>query len=333
MATIKDIAKEAGVSISTVSYALNNDSKVSEKTKQKILEVAEQLNYRPSGIARYLKKQNMQTIGIFLNDLGGPFYSELINGVQEVVSSNGYDLIACSTYGGSQSAANRFLREKFLDGAIINAPSIPNEIILSVACQEFPVVVLDRRLDGEFIYSVLIDNTQGAFDAVSHLVEKGYKKIGYVSGPSNSFDNMERFKGYRRALEQFGLVFEPKWNIQGRFTEKGGYQAIKMLMNNGELPEAIFSANDEMAVGIIQGLKEAGLKVPDDLAIVGFDDIEIASYTQPKLTTIRHPNYDWGALAAHTVFQAFQDISMQKTIVLPTDLVVRESSFLPANHV
>jgi LacI family transcriptional regulator len=326
MATIKDIAKKAGVAISTVSYALNNDHRVNVNTKKRIMEVAKELNYRPNGVARDLKMKKVKTIGIFMNDFGGPFYSELIRGVQEIVYSNGYDLIACSTYGeGEESTVHRFLKEKRIDGAILLAPTIPNELVLDVASDDFPIVVLDRELKSDHIYSVLIDNKQGAFKAVNHLINLGYRKIGYLSGPNNSYDNLKRLEGLKSALEMNNLPFVPSWNVQGRFTEEGGYQAMKILLTSPNIPQAVFSANDEMAVGAIKALNEAGLKVPDDLAIIGFDDIRLASYIQPPLTTMSHHKYEWGTLATQILFYALQEKSARDTIFLPVELIKRES--------
>ncbi|WP_105614869.1 LacI family DNA-binding transcriptional regulator [Vallitalea okinawensis] len=326
MATIKDIAKKAGFAISTVSYALHNDPRVSEETKQKVLKVAEELNYRPNAYARNLKKQKTETIGLFLNELAGPFYNQVIKGVEEVVYSHGYDLVACSTYGGEKSTARRYLEENRVDSAIIlSGASISDELILQVASKDFPIVLLDRELKGQHVYSVLIDNLTGAFEAMTHLIKLGYKKIGCLTGPSNSYDNEKRILGYQKALQENDLIDNPRWVIQGNFTEQGGYQAMKMMLASGELPEAIFSANDEMAIGALQALHEAEIKVPENIAIVGFDDIQLASYVNPSLTTVRHPKYELGSLAAQIVFQALQQDYFAETIVLPTKLIVRES--------
>jgi len=322
MATIKDVAKLAGVAVSTVSYALNNDAKISEETKKKILKAAEELNYYPSGAARNLKKQKSETIGLFLNDLSGPFYSQVVEGIQEVVASHGYNLIACSTYGGENSSAHRFLREKFVDGAIIMGSSIPDSLILSIAGETFPIVVLDRELNADYVHSVLIDNLQGAYDAVTHLIQMGRRKIGYLSGPSNNYDNIRRFEGYKKALEDNGVAFQPRMVMQGKYTEAGGYQAMKVLLASNQLPDAIFAGNDEMAIGAIRAMQEENMKVPDDIAIVGFDDIMLAAYVQPPLTTVRHSKYELGAIATQRVFYPQKEENM---IVLPTELVIRKS--------
>lgn len=325
MATLKDVAKKAGVAISTASYALNNDPRVSNRAKEKVLEAARKLGYRPNGIARNLKKQKTDTIGLFLNDLGGPFYSEIIRGVQEVVTSNGYDLIACSTYGGINSTAYRFFEEKRVDGAILLGPSIPDNLIIEVAREDFPIVVLDRELHVDYVYNVLIDNKNGAYSAVNHLINLGYRKIGCLSGPTNSYDNQKRMEGFKKALQEKEVPFVSNWVVQGKFTEEGGYHAMKVLLTNEQLPEAIFSANDEMAIGAIKALEEAGMSVPDDVAVVGFDDIRLASYINPQLTTVAHPKYEWGTMATHMIFQALKGGVQKDAVWLSTSLVVRES--------
>jgi LacI family transcriptional regulator len=324
MATLKDIARRAGVALSTASYAMNNNSKIKEETRHKVLKAAQELNYIPSGIARSLKKQKTNTIGLFFNSFGGPFFSSIIQGVEEVVVSNGFDLVAISCYDSTTSTAFRYLREKQLDGAIIMGPHVPDELIRQVANKDFPVVVLDRELKADYVYNVLINNTQGAYDAVSHLAKLGHRKIAYFSGPSIVYNNKKRLEGYQKALADHSIPFSPNWVIQGRFTEEGGYQAMKMLIGSNRLPDAIFSGNDEMAIGAVQAMKEANIRVPEDMAIVGFDDIRLASYIQPPLTTICHPKYEWGVMATHLVFQP-EKMNDQNRIILPTELVVRDS--------
>jgi LacI family transcriptional regulator len=325
VATIKDVAKLAGVSISTVSYALNNSGSVSEETKKKILKAAKELQYKPNATARNLKKKKTDTIGLFLSDLGGPFYSEIMRGIQEVAYNNDYDLIVCSDYCQKNSTAYKFLKEKRVDGAIIMAPSIQNKLIEEAGNPSFPVIVLDRELQGENIYNVLIDNVNGAYLAVKHLIEQGCKNIGFLSGSGGSYDNSKRFEGYKRILTENNLIYKKEWHINGEFTENGGYEAVKVLINEGNLPEAIFSANDEMAIGAIKAFDEYGIKVPGDIAIVGFDDIKLSSYIQPKLTTVRHPKYELGLLAAHMMFKALKGEQVSKSVTLSTELIVRES--------
>lgn len=326
VATIKDVAKLAGVAVSTASYALNNVNKVSPATMKKVQEAARELNYFKNGFASDLKRTKTNTIALILRDLSGPFYSELIKGVQEVTTANGYDLIACSSVGGAQSTAAKFLKEKRVDGAIILAHNITNDIILESAREGFPIVVLDRKLNHEFVYQVEVDNIHGGYTATEYLINKGFREIGYVSGPMNSHDNEMRFDGYMAALKDHGIQYQSKWKLSGDFTREGGYRATKMLIAQRRLPESIFYANDEMAIGGLQAFKENKISVPDDISIIGYDDIQLAEYVSPALTTVRQPKYEVGALAVHVVFQALaKEDSVENYYNLSTEIVERKS--------
>lgn len=204
MATIKDVAKLAGVALSTASYALSGDSRVSSKTRSKVLEAARQLNYRKNGFAMDLKRSRTKTIALILTDLSGPYYSELIRSVQEVALTNGYDLIACSSMGGRDSTAVKFLREKRADGAIILAPNIRDEVLIETSGPQFPIVVMDRPLCSEFLVNVLVDGEQGGYTATRYLLENGHRHVAYISGSSDSYDNHLRYQGYLRALAEAG---------------------------------------------------------------------------------------------------------------------------------
>lgn len=325
MATIKDVAKLAGVAISTASYALNNSNKVSQSTRKKVVEAAKELNYQKNGFASDLKRSRTNTIALILSDLSGPYYSELIKGVQDVATANGYDLIACSSIGGPQSTAVKFLKEKRVDGVIILAHNISDEITLESAREGFPLVVLDRKLKNKFVVHVEVDNVQGGYTATEYLINKGYRHIAYVSGPSNSHDNMLRFEGFTNALKANDLNFQSKWRLSGDFTREGGYRATKMLIAQRDLPEAIFYGNDEMAIGGLQAFKENGISVPNDISIIGFDDIQLAEYVTPSLTTMKQPKYEAGALSVHLIFQMLSGEKVNHNYKLSTELIERDS--------
>ncbi|ANS75389.1 LacI family transcriptional regulator [Paenibacillus yonginensis] len=325
MATIKDVAKLAGVALSTASYALSGDSKVSSKTREKVLEAARQLNYRKNGFAMDLKRSRTNTIALILTDLSGPYYSELIRSVQDVALSNGYDLIACSSMGGKDSTAVKFLREKRVDGAIVLAHNITDDILLSSASAAFPIVVMDRKTTGEGLISVVVDGEQGGYDATRHLIELGHRQIAYISGPSNSFDNALRYQGFLRAMREAGLEEKAKWRLGGSFIREGGYKATKMMMMQGELPTAVFYANDEMAVGGIKALEEGGVSIPDEISVIGFDDIQLAEYVHPALTTIHQPMHESGSLAGHLLFQMLNGEEVNEAYKLKVELIRRNS--------
>ncbi|RCX18566.1 LacI family transcriptional regulator [Fontibacillus phaseoli] len=325
MATIKDVAKLAGVALSTASYALSGDSKVSAKTREKVLEAARQLNYHKNGFAMDLKRSRTNTIALILTDLSGPFYSELIRSVQDVALSNGYDLVACSSMGGRESTAVKYLREKRVDGAIVLAQNISDEILLNAAGSGFPIIAMDRLTTGEGLISVVVDGELGGYKATRHLIDKGHRSIAYISGPTNSYDNSVRYQGYLRAMHEAGLEEKAKWRLTGNFVRDGGYKATKMMLMQGEIPSAVFYGNDEMAIGGIKAMKEDGFSVPDDISVIGFDDIQLAEYVQTPLTTIRQPMYDSGSLAGHLLFQLLNNEQVNDSYKLKVELIERQS--------
>ncbi|HET7616372.1 MAG TPA: LacI family DNA-binding transcriptional regulator [Bacillales bacterium] len=326
MATIKDVAKMAGVAVSTASYALNGQNKVKPETKKKIEDAAKKLNYQKNGIASDLKKSQTKTIALILSDISGPFFSEIIKGVQQVTLENGYDLIACSSLEGEDRIAVKFLKEKRVDGVVVFAHTINDDTVLESAREGFPIVVLDRYIEHDAVINISVDNVQGGFLATEHLIQLGHKDIAFISGPMDSDDNLERHKGFKQALQRFRLQEHSKWNIFGNFTQEGGYKAIKMLIMQGDLPTAIFFANDEMAIGGLKAFKEKGIRIPEDISVIGFDDILLSQYMTPPLTTIRQPEYDVGALAAHLIFRVLNGEDTNHCYKFATELVVRETT-------
>lgn len=326
MATIKDVAKLAGVALSTASYALSGDSRVSSKTRSKVLEAARQLNYRKNGFAMDLKRSRTNTIALILTDLSGPYYSELIRSVQEVALTNGYDLIACSSMGGRDSTAVKFLREKRADGAIILAPNIRDEVLIETSGPQFPIVIMDRPLCSEYLVNVLVDGEQGGYTATRYLIENGHRQVAYISGSADSYDNHLRYQGYLRALAEAGLEEQSKWRLSGNFVREGGYNATKMMIMQGALPSAVFYGNDEMAIGGLKAFEESGVSVPDDVSVIGYDDIQLAEYVNPPLTTIRQPKSEAGSLAAHLLFQILSGESVKQSYMLTTEMMERASA-------
>ncbi|MBD2871641.1 LacI family DNA-binding transcriptional regulator [Paenibacillus arenilitoris] len=325
MATIKDVAKMAGVSISTVSYALNNNAKVSSKTRKKIMEAARQLNYQKNGLASDLKRSSTRTIAIIVTDLAGPYYAELVKGIQDVTLSKGYDLLACSSVGEESSTAIKFLTEKRVDGAIVLAHNISEEIIAMSSRKEFPIILLDRVLDSEYVVSIEVDNEEGTHRAAEYLIEQGHREIAYISGKAIGGIHAMRLRGYESALRKHGLDGRSRLHPFGKFDRDNGYSMTKMLIAQGNLPTAIMYANDEMAIGGLGAFREHGIGVPEDVSVIGFDDIELAQYVRPALSTIMQPKYERGALAAHLIFQMLEGKEVDNYYKFPTKLVLRDS--------
>lgn len=296
MVSIKDIANKAGVSISTVSYALNGNPKVTEETSSKILAIARELNYVPNAAARSLKKQETRIIGLFLTDYSGAFYGQLLQGVQEALSAKGYELIVCS---GKQS--HRFLPERMIDGAIVLDATFSSEELLQYANRGHKLVVLDRELQHENIRQVLLDNTAGATLAVDYLIEKGHKKLYVVTGPKCSYDAIQRLQAVRQAVKRYEYI--DYHEIEGDFNKPSGEHAAAQILKEYNAPVAVFCSNDEMAIGMYNYLEKTNYRVGEHVHIIGFDNIELTRYTQPRLATIDYSERKWGALGAENLLK------------------------------
>ncbi|MGD6796569.1 LacI family DNA-binding transcriptional regulator [Metabacillus indicus] len=291
MVSIKDIAKKAGVSISTVSYALNGSSKVTKETSERIHLIAKELNYIPSAAARSLKKRETKIIGIYLTDYSGAFYGQLLQGMMETLSRNGYELIVCS---GKES--HRFLPERMIDGAIILDATFETKELLSHAERGHKLVVMDRRMDHPNISQVLLDNKAGATLAIDYLAEMGHKKIYAVKGPDISFDAQQRLKAVQKAVQRYSHIQYTE--IDGDFNRSSGEAAAKRISEDFSEPAGVFCLNDEMAIGMYDYFSRTPLRIGEDIHIIGFDNIEVSQYIQPRLATINYSKQKWGALAS-----------------------------------
>ncbi len=327
MPTIKDVAKKANVSISTVSYALNGTRSISEETKQKVLQAAKELGYQPNGIARSLKMKNNRMIAAVVNEFHGPIYQEILRGISDVAKKNNYEVIAAECFS-SQTQLTRVLSQKFVDGAIILATYLTDDIIKNLSSDKFPIVVLDRQIKGENITSIVIDNENSAYDVARYFSEKGYQNVGFLGGPKNSYDNNKRFEGFKRGVADFGLILSSRTIKVSDFTEEGGYQTmLKWIVDEGrtDLPRGIFVANDEMAIGAIRALQENDVLIPEKVAIVGFDDIKLGQYISPALSTIRRPSYELGVMAANSLIAHLNGEHVTKIMTLSSELILRGS--------
>ncbi|KAF0227586.1 MAG: LacI family transcriptional regulator [Erysipelotrichaceae bacterium] len=317
MTTIKDVAKLAGVGVSTVSYALNGTGTVSEATRQKILKAAEALNYHPNGMARNLKMKKTHTIGVFISRFGGAFYEEILEGIHAASMQAKYELIVCP----ESETTHKILTQRQVDGAIIFDSKINSDILIRLATKHFPIVTLDRVLGVEHTYPLMPDNRQGAITAFNHLYAQGYRKIAFVAGSKDAHDNLERTEAFLGVAKDKNIVIE---QYEGDFTHDSGYRIGKTIINTNDLPEAVFCANDQMALGFMKAMAEYHLKAPQDIAIVGFDDITLAQYNQ--LTTIGVSRKEWGALAAKQLIELIEDETPFRSYKIRVKLIERASS-------
>ncbi len=319
MTTIKDVARHARVSITSASYALNGTGTISEATRKRVLLAAEELNYHPNAFARNLKKRKTRTLGVFITRFGGSFYEEILEGIHDAVLKTDYELIVCP----ESHTKRRILTHRQVDGAIVFDSKVQSNTIIKLASKNFPIVVLDRYLEAEYLFPLLIDNQLGTREAFYHLYGQGARKIFFISGALDSFDNMERMKAFLGEADKNNVTVQC---YNGNFTEESGYDIARMIIDTDDLPEAVFCANDQMAIGFIKAMKEKGLKAPDDIAIVGFDDIQIAQYMQPSLSTIGASRFAWGSSAATQLIDFLENELPFQSHRIPTRLIQRESS-------
>lgn len=317
MTTIRDVARRAGVSVTAASYALNGTGTIAESTRQRVLQAAEELNYHPNAFARHLKKVKTQTIGVFITRFGGSFYEEILEGIHEVVLDTDYELIVCP----ESKPAHRILRYRQVDGAIVFDAKVPSEVLLRLADRRFPIVVLDRVLRHEFIFPLLLDNPQGVREAFYHLYGQGMRRLAFVAGAADSFDNAERMHTFLGEAERHGLAVAV---YQGNFTEASGYEAAQAILAADPLPEAVFCANDQMALGLLRAMGERGLRAPQDLAVVGFDDILAARFM--NLSTVGASRTQWGATAVRQLIGFLEQGTPFRSQRIPTAFIPRASS-------
>jgi LacI family transcriptional regulator len=326
--TIKDVARMAGVSVATVSRVFNDSGPVNEETRRRIREVASELRYVPNDAARSLITRRTSTFGVLLPDMYGEFFSEVIRGIDHMVQQNDYHLLVSSSHNDRSEieAALRAMRGR-VDGMIVMSPDIDAQALGANLPEGLPVVLLNCAGAGAGFDSLNIDNYGGAYAMAEHLIGRGHRRIAMITGEERNHDARERLRGYRAALAQAGIARDERWEVPGDFTEFSGYDAVARLLAVTPRPTAIFAGNDSMAIGALSALREAGVRVPEDMAVAGFDDIPIARYMSPPLSSVHVAIDELGALATETLLQAVarkgQHEPRQRT--LPTTLVVRSS--------
>ncbi|HAS6642729.1 TPA: LacI family DNA-binding transcriptional regulator [Vibrio parahaemolyticus] len=330
MATMKDIAKLAGVSTSTVSHVINKTRFVSEEISERVNNAAKELNYyAPSALARSLKVNRTKTIGMLVTTSTNPFFGEVVKGVERSCYHKGYSLILCNTEGDNERMRQSIntLLQKRVDGLILMCSSLEGERIdVFERYPDIPVVVMDW---GPMLFTSdkIQDNSlRGGYLAAKYLIDSGHTEIGCITGPLIKHQAQMRYEGYKRAMNEAGLEFNANWIIESDFECEGGYQAFKKMAERGTLPSSIFVSNDMMAMGVINAANELSIKVPDDLSIIGYDDIHIAKFMSPSLTTIHQPKYRLGQAAVETLVRRLDDKSNEAQVVqLEPTLVVRNS--------
>jgi len=327
--TIKEIARIANVSAMTVSRALNNRHSVRGATREKILKIANRLGYMPNRIARSLVSKKSDLISLIVADISNQFFAEISRGIEDRARENGYHVIFSSTDDDPKNLEScvRMMREMGVDGFIIAAVSLKEPIVDELLDQEIPVVLINRRIKKSNVNYVVVDNYKGAYLAVEHLINIGYKKIGIISGRSSVSTGKERLQGYRKGLLDHGLKFKKEYSSQGPFTEAHGKKAAQKMLTLKNRPEAIFAASDNIALGVMNAAGELGLKIPEDLAIVGFDDTIFSSNSKIRLTTVSQRKYEMGERGVQILIDLIehQQSDYINQVVLEPRLIIRES--------
>jgi LacI family transcriptional regulator len=328
MATIKDVAREAGVSTATVSRVFNNVGPVHETTRQHVNLVARRLKYAPSALGRGLSMKRTDAIGLLLPDLFGEFFSEVLRGSDQTAQQSQYHLVVSSSHTNKEEirAALKMMRGR-VDGLVIMSPHIDAETLTENLPQSLPVVLLNCYVESQGFDSLNIDNFGGAYAMTRHLISHGHKRIAVIKGIEGNFDAAERLRGHRRALQESGLPVDLALQLPGSFSEASGYDAARRLLQLTPRPTAIFACNDSMAIGALSALRDAGVQIPEEIALTGFDDIPIASYLTPSLTSVQVGIHHLGVRAIETLLHAVRNKNTHRKqqLLLETTLTLRES--------
>lgn len=327
MVTIKDVARQANVSVATVSRVFSGADAVREETSRRIRDVAAALHYMPHGGARSLITRKTHTLGVLLPDLYGEFFSELLRGIDLAARGSGYHLLVSRSYEERKEIeeAMRAMRGR-VDGAILMLREVDASLLRNVP-SNLPVVLLCSAIKDSQTSSVTIENFRGARDMVRHLLSLGHRRIAIIRGAEGNHDSSERLRGYRSALREAGVrptrALEPK----GDFTETGGYLATLDLLAIEPRPTAIFAANDSMAIGALGALRESGVRVPEQIAVAGFDDIPLARYIDPPLSSVSVPIADLGTRSVEMLFRGIKakNGELRQHQRVATELVIRRS--------
>jgi LacI family transcriptional regulator len=327
MANIYEVAELAGVSLATVSRVINPGAKVSEKTRQKVLDAMRELGYQPNSIAQSLATRSSNAIGVVVSELHGPFFGAMISAIEMTLKAAGkFVLIAAGHSKEEQEReAIRFLVGRNCDALIVHVERLSDKFLVEHDHDTTPIVVMNRKVRGLTDHCFSLNNELGGYLATKSLIKHKHKRIAYVSGPLDWVDAKQRFAGHKRAMEEAGLKFDDRLLIEGDYHETGGQDALNALFEK-ELPfTAVVCANDEMAAGAMAAAHERGLELPRELSIVGFDDAPISRYVYPKLTTIHYPIADMGSMAARWVLKHVYEQKQDVQQVFEPKLVERDS--------
>lgn len=328
MVKMSDVAKYTNVSTATVSRVLSNVANVSDETRNKVLEAINILGYRPNRLASNFRKSSAHTVLALIPDITNPFFSEVVKGLEKVAAERGYHVLLGDT--GNSLIIERDLmelvREQVVDGVILATARVTNEEIQKQG-RDLPIVVACEYFDEVSIPTVSIDNVVASREATQYLIDYGHRRIAFISGRFNILLNRDRIRGYRQALEYNGIPVDESLIQEGDWTMESGMNAMSRLLAMAPLPTAVFAASDEMAVGAMKSLKAKGLRIPDDISVIGFDDISISKMVEPELTTVHQPKLELGEVAIHMLLNIIEGKKLERNqVILPHKLIIRGST-------
>lgn len=326
---MRDVAEQAGVSVTTVSHVINKTRPVNPETRTRVEQAMQVLGYQPNMLARSLRRGKTHTIGVILPDNANPYFAEVARGIEDTSFSKGYSVVLCNSDNDldKEHLYTNVLIEKQVDGIIFVAAGLSEENINSLQKRGVPSVLIDRQVPGVQLDSVFADNQSGGFLATNHLINLGHRSIACITGPKGVRSSSERIGGYLQALAAAGIPANPDWLVEGDFQYQSGYAAAQQLFKTGATPSAIFACNDLMAIGAYRYAYENQLNIPGDISIIGFDDIRLAEYTNPPLTTIHQSKDRMGALAAELLLERIANGNLPfRHEIVGVQLVVRSST-------
>jgi DNA-binding LacI/PurR family transcriptional regulator len=329
--SIKDIARMADVSHSTVSRALQNSPLINRKTAENIRRIAEESGYRASAVARSLVTRHTRTVGTVVTTIADPFAAGVVSGIEDAANDHGFSVLLANSNADPDREVRvvRSFEERRVDGIIVTSSRAGAVYTPMLAQMRIPIVLLNNQHPSEFVHSVMIANTDAGRDATAYLIELGHRRIAYLGDRNGGQSDSERFAGYRRALDEADMPFLPELMVHGDGKPEGGMRAMAQLLALPARPTAVFCYNDMTALGALRQIRASGLRVPDDISLIGFDDLYIAQYIEPALTTIRQPMRQMGRMAMETLLHLLAGSESAHSITVPGELIIRDSTAPP----
>ena len=337
MTTIKDVAERAGVSTTTVSHVINQTRYVSEELTQRVHSAMEELDYQPNLLASSLRSGESKIIGLIIPDISNQFFSDISRKIEDNVLRHGYSVIMCNTDDDIDKEKRYIdiLIAKQVDGIVFISAGDETKSLRKSIEKRIPIVVADRDIENQKVNTVIVDNFIGGYEATKYLMSLGHRRIGFISGPSEISPSYERYEGYKKALLESNLIADPSLFVQGDFRYQGGERAMKKLLALKPTPTAVFACNDMMAIGAIRTAYNQNLNVPDDISIIGFDNIPLSKATFPALTTMAQPTEEMAFQIIEILVELINYLGNRekreienfdyRKVILKTDLIVRDS--------